>query len=159
LLDGANSNVYLGASGTTSALSGLVTIGSTGSFVVQNGRSFATGSSLANAGILTIGSTSTLTVTTTYTQTGTLNVQLGGTSAGQFSKLTVTGAATLGGTLAVALVNGYSPIIDTISQPISYASRTGNFATTTMPDLSAGGLKMMHYAGSTAVELHTVPLP
>jgi hypothetical protein len=45
----------------------------------------------------------------TETGTGTLEVQLGGSSAsGQFGRLIVNGAATGGGTLTVSLVNGYS---------------------------------------------------
>ena len=52
----------------------------------------------------------TLTVNGNYTQnSGALEIELGGTSAGQFDKLNVTGNATLGGLLDVNLFNSFAP--------------------------------------------------
>jgi len=65
------------------------------------------------------------------TLTGALNVGLGGTAAGQFDRIQVTGAATLGGTLNVSLVGGFLPAIGDTFEILTFASRTGDFATVT----------------------------
>jgi hypothetical protein len=71
--------------------------------------------SLANAGTIAVagdGSAGAITITgnLTQTSTGTLNVDLGGTSAGtQYDQLVVTGSATLDGAVNVSLINGYAP--------------------------------------------------
>lgn len=56
-------------------------------------------------------STGTLALAGNYTQstTGTLKIELGGTSAGQYDVLTVGGTASLDGVLEASLVNGYMP--------------------------------------------------
>src|SRR5207244_64304 len=76
---------------TSSDLETALTVNNAGaSFAVQGGRNWITPNSgvFTNAGTLTIGSTSTFTTGVSFSQTsaGTLNLQLGGTTAGQFSK-------------------------------------------------------------------------
>jgi hypothetical protein len=83
-----------------------------------------------NAGTVTPGpAIGTLTITRSFTQTstGTLNIRIGGPS--QFDTLAVGGTATLGGTLNVSLTNGFAPSNGNAFQVISYASRSGAFAT------------------------------
>jgi len=72
----------------------------------------------------------TLTINGNYTQTttGTLNVNIGGTTAGsQYGQLAVSGTAALGGTVNVALINGFQPALGNTFQPLTFASYTGNF--------------------------------
>ncbi len=54
----------------------------------------------------------------TQTATGSLNVELGGTTAGsQYDELVVSGTAMLGGTVNVSLINGFQPAPATRSSP------------------------------------------
>ncbi len=76
-----------------------------------SGEGTITGS-LANEGLTKPGTgTGALTVTGNFTQAlGTLNIELGGATAGvDYDQLVVNGSAALGGTLNVSLVNGYNP--------------------------------------------------
>src|SRR5262249_10078580 len=66
VLNGTGSSFYVGASGTTDALAGLVIIAASGSFSVEGGRTFTASSSLSNAGNVLVGSGSTFTETGTY---------------------------------------------------------------------------------------------
>ena len=76
------------------------------------------------------GAAGTLTINGSYTQTatGTLDIDIGGTTAGsQYDQLAVSGTATLGGTVNVALINGFQPALGNTFQPLTFASSTGNF--------------------------------
>ena len=92
---------------------------------------------VANAAAVSPGTATaagTLTITGKYSQTaaGTLNLKLGGTTPGtQFDTLAAGGASTLGGTLAVTFINGFTFPASTTLDAISYASKTGSFATVT----------------------------
>src|SRR6185436_10383515 len=55
LLDGTNTNLYVGGGGID-ALNGFVTNAATGSFTIQNGRNFTSAGSFSNSGGVTIGS-------------------------------------------------------------------------------------------------------
>ncbi|MFO0869119.1 MAG: LamG-like jellyroll fold domain-containing protein [Pirellulales bacterium] len=55
VLDGGTSNFYVGSTGTTDALAGLVTNTAAGSFTITNGRSFTPPTNFTNSGNLTIG--------------------------------------------------------------------------------------------------------
>src|SRR5262249_12112061 len=74
-----------------------------------------------------------LTINGDYTQSssGTLNIEIGGTSAAapDFDQLHVTGSATLGGTLNVSQINGFLPAAGQSFQILTFASRAGDFAT------------------------------
>jgi hypothetical protein len=81
----------------------------------------------------TNGTAGTLTVTGTYTQSAaaTLNVDLGGTTAGsQYDQLLVYGAAALDGTLKIAEINGFAPANGNTFQVVASGSLSGTFATT-----------------------------
>jgi hypothetical protein len=59
-----------------------------------------------------------------------LELQLGGLTAGtQHDRLAITGAATLDGTVNASLINGFVPTPGQTFQFLTYASRTGVFAT------------------------------
>jgi hypothetical protein len=60
---------------------------------------------------------------------GTVTTDIGGTSTTQFGRVTVTGAATLDGTLSLNVVNGFSPVAGNTFPIMTYASRSGQFAT------------------------------
>ncbi|MCS6978295.1 MAG: tandem-95 repeat protein [Gemmatales bacterium] len=96
VLDGANSNIYVGASGTTDALAGFLTNLGGGRFTVRNGRSFVPSSTFTNAGQLFVGTGSTFgSPSHSVVQTSGGITLLGGTlTAGQIN---VQGG-TLGGT-------------------------------------------------------------
>ncbi|HKM52557.1 MAG TPA: Ig-like domain repeat protein, partial [Isosphaeraceae bacterium] len=76
------------------------------------------------------GAAGLLTINGTYTQTatGSLNIELGGTSAGsQYDQLAVSGKASLGGTLSVATINNFQPVLGNAFQVLTFASAAGNF--------------------------------
>jgi fibronectin-binding autotransporter adhesin len=80
----------------------------------------------------------TTTVSGNYTQNaGTLEIEIGGTSAGQADKLIITGTATLGGALNVAVINGFVPQAGNSFDILDWATRSGTFATLNLP---GGGL-------------------
>ena len=109
-----------------------------------NGTFAVTGGSLSGVGTVTAnvsnsgqinpgnGGAGTLAIVGTYTQAagGTLNIELGGLTAGsQHDQLTVSGAATLNGTLNVTLINGFSPAVNDNFIVLTFASRSGAFST------------------------------
>lgn len=127
-----------------------------GSFNAQTTASMAV-TAVSNAGIINIGaSPSTTNITGNYTNTGTLNIELGGTTAGtQYDVLNITGAATLGGTLNLTLINGFTPSLANAFQIINYTSRTGAFSTINGQSV-AGGLFLRPDYNATNLTLTTV---
>jgi hypothetical protein len=107
----------LAAGGTVNILDGMLSgSGTIVGNVVNSGQ-------LNPVGILTIHGN--------YTQTarGTLNIEIGGTTAGiDFDQLVVTGLATLDGTLNISLTNGFRPNLGDRFQILNFGSRTGDFA-------------------------------
>jgi hypothetical protein len=71
------------------------------------------------------GAIGTLTINGQYTQTttGSLTIDLGGTTAGsQYNQLAVSGTATLGGTLNVSLINGFQPVLGNSFTALTFRS-------------------------------------
>ncbi|MEZ5291133.1 MAG: hypothetical protein R2745_08630 [Vicinamibacterales bacterium] len=106
----------------------------TGSLDVQAGLQLTSSNcgspTFANAGLLRrSGATGTFTVGScvAFSNTGTVQLRLGGTGAGQYDVLATAGA-TLGGTLDVTLVNGFVPSAGNAFDVVTYGSRTGSFA-------------------------------
>ena len=129
-------------------------------FNVGSGETFSgTGiieSNLTNAGTVSPGSSpGTITVDGDYTQdsSGTLTIELGGTTAGtEYDQLVVTGVASLDGTLDVSRINEYSPELGDSFTILTYGSHTGTFSTLNLPDLDPGLAWEVAY-GSSAVTL------
>jgi len=91
------------------------------STVVSSG-SVTAGDSTTKAGKLSLG---------TYTQksTGSLNVQIGGLTAGtQYSQLAVTNGASLNGTLNIKVVGGFVPAVGNVFTILTTSARSGTFA-------------------------------
>jgi len=128
------------AKGSTVEVSGLaVEDGTLGGTVVWP-------SDLTNIGTVSpgdsLGGIGTFTVGAAYTQTGALEIDLGGLA--NHDHLEVTGAASLGGTLRLALREGYVPTAGDTYTVLTANSLTGTFATVEAP-------------GGVAVELATTP--
>jgi fibronectin-binding autotransporter adhesin len=67
----------------------------------------------------------------TQTETGVLNIQIGGTNPGaDYDQLSITGMATLGGTLNVSLINGFVPTSGATFQILTFGSWDGSTFTT-----------------------------
>jgi RHS repeat-associated protein len=114
-----------------------------------------------NAGVVNNGqvtpgdSPGILTISGSYTQGAgaTLNIEVGGTTAGtQFDQLDVTGAATLNGTLNVTLINGFGPQSPQTFQFLNFNSLSGAFSTTTMPQID-GNPAFVEQANATNLTL------
>jgi hypothetical protein len=90
---------------------------------VVSKASVTAGDSLVKAGTLSL---------TTYTQqaTGSLNIQIGGLTAGtQYSQLAVANGASLNGTLILKLINSFVPAVGDTFTILTTSARTGTFAT------------------------------
>ena len=75
-----------------------------------------------------------------YTQlnTGTINIELGGTEANTFDTLNITGAANLDGTLNISLIDGFVPSVGDTFEVINYDSLNGSFNSINGLDLGGG---------------------
>ncbi|MEK7213982.1 MAG: hypothetical protein AAB289_00080, partial [Chloroflexota bacterium] len=113
-----------------------------------------------NAGTVAPGtSPGTLTVVGDYTQTsaGLLNIEIGGTIPGtQFDRLVITGQANLGGTLNVTRINAFNPALGDNFQIITFASKSGDFATKNGLLLGSGRALIPVYHAAD-LELQTQP--
>ncbi|MBX3651318.1 MAG: filamentous hemagglutinin N-terminal domain-containing protein [Burkholderiales bacterium] len=127
----AGGALVMGGGDITAPVAGLTlntgTLGGSGTVtgnVIHNGT-LNVGSSpgtMTIAGDLTLGAGSTL------------NIELGGTTQGvNYDLLQVTGAATLDGTLNVSLFGGFTGADGDLFDFMTYASRTGDFATINFP--------------------------
>ncbi len=109
---------------------------------------------VVNSGTVTLGGSQVAgaTIAGNYTQTtaGTLDIKLGGASAGQYDQLHVTGNASLAGTLNVSLVGDFNPGPGDSFQIITYlGTLAGDFTTENFPTLSNGNtLKTSSGGGS-----------
>ena len=140
-------NIAAGATISTGSLASAGIIGGFGTLDLNGGT-------LINAGIVAPGtSPGTLTIVGNYTQaaSGTLAVELGGTTAGTgFDVLAVTGNAALDGTLAVTNFGGFLPAAADVFRFLTVGgTRTGTFASTTLPVGYTGGATY----GATFAEL------
>jgi hypothetical protein len=147
-----NGTVTLSGPGSTfTNLTGLAV--NAGNFSLLAGRSFTTAGDLSNNGTVTVGPGSTLTVNGNYAQgvNATLDVRLGGPSAG--GQLTATGTAALNGTLKAELVNGYNPTVgDSLTVARYQNNNNSNFATFQLP--STGGVSFSAATSSSHVVLN-----
>jgi len=127
----AGGALVMGGGGITAPAAGLTlttgTLGGTGTLtgnVIHNGT-LNVGSSpgtLTIAGDLTLGAGSTL------------NIELGGTTQGvNYDLLQVSGTANLNGTMNVSLFGGFTGAAGDLFDVITFASRTGDFATVNFP--------------------------
>ncbi len=115
---------------------------------VVSKASVTAGDALTKAGVLCPG---------TYTQnsTGSLNVQIGGTTLGtqcgattQYSQLKVGNGASLNGTLNVKLINSFVPAIGDVYTILTSSALSGTFSTLNLPVLS-GAHFVVGYTATT----------
>jgi uncharacterized repeat protein (TIGR01451 family) len=124
---------------------------------VLNGSGTLTGDLFNKAEVSPGGGSNvgTINVTGTYTQdpAGTLTIELAGASS--FDQLTTGGDPdTLDGTLNASLINGYVPSNGDTLVPLTFVSRTGDFATKNLPTFS--GTHGSFTASYTPTELDLV---
>jgi hypothetical protein len=119
-------------------------------------------SNVTNAGQVNPGtSPDILSIVGDYTQTatGALNIEIGGTSAGsQHDRLAVSGTATLAGTANISLINGFLPGAPDAFTILTFASRTGDFATYTGLTFPGGLLEPVFNPGDLTLLANLAPL-
>lgn len=127
-------DVYTQTAGSTTLTSG--TLSASGGVDIQGGSLNGTGTvgaNVSNAGQVNPGgSAGILNVTGNYTQSasGVLNIEIGGLNAGsEHDRHAITGTATLAGTLNISLINSYVPNLGDSFVIMTFASRSGDFAT------------------------------
>jgi fibronectin-binding autotransporter adhesin len=134
-----------GATATYTQTAGSTTVSGTltapGGATVSGGNVFGTGGTWSgnvtnSGGTFNVGAAALTagkeTITGTYTQGtgGSLDIDVGGTTAGtQFDQLTVSGAASLNGTMNLDLINSFVPTIGETFDILNASSVTGTFAT------------------------------
>jgi fibronectin-binding autotransporter adhesin len=127
---------YSQTAGTTTvdgtlAGGGTTGISITGGTLLGAGTLHGNTSNSASISAGDAGKAGLLTITGTYTQlaSGSLNVNVGGTTVGTlYSQVKISGKASLGGTLAVTLVNSFTP---TIGQTFTVLTAAGGLGGTT----------------------------
>ncbi len=122
------------------------TLGGTGTIhctvTVDPGGQIAPGASAGN-----------LTVVDDVTLNGTLNIEIGGTTAGTgYDRLQVSGNAELDGTLRATLIDGFVPGTGDVFVVLTYGTRSNTFANIDLPAPLEGTTWDVSY-GSTSVTL------
>ncbi|TWU27744.1 hypothetical protein [Bythopirellula polymerisocia] len=135
-----------GAGGTFNFTGGTLSAEIVGFDLENNGGTIAPGESPGNThvmGDLTINS-------------GSLQIELGGTGAGEFDQLTIDGMATLGGSLDVLLLDDFQP---SLGQFFQFVTASGGifyeFDSVQLPTLTGGNALRLVY-GETIVGLEVV---
>ncbi|MBL8811364.1 MAG: S-layer family protein, partial [Planctomycetaceae bacterium] len=152
---------FVQTAGTTTLANGA-TISSNISSVTLNGGTLSGTGTISSATVTNSGTVSPgaspgiLNITGNYTQSssGVLNIEVGGTngSTPDFDQLLISGSASLDGTLNVTLINGFLPDKSHSFRFMTYASRTGNFATINLPQYNSRTVLSTN-AGSTFYDL------
>lgn len=97
---------------------------------LTEGQNFLTTSQFANSGTITISPGSRLTVGNfTQAASGATEFQIAGANTNQIGTLVATGAASLAGTARVVFASGFTPAAGQNFPLMTFASRTGGFAT------------------------------
>jgi hypothetical protein len=133
------------AGGTISALGGLAPGGERSITAAVN-----------NQGTISLypGAAGVLTINGSLTNTGALNLELGGTTAGTlYDQLAVTGSAILGGTLNVALINGFTPTTGQSFSVLTSSSGliSGTFGTLNLPILQTTMMTALYSPNSVVL--------
>ena len=121
-----------GAGATVIGLSSLAT--NTGTLELGQGVTLGLTGALNNTGTLNLGAGSVLQVAGAFSQSdgGVLGSEVGLSSGtAKAGLIQATGAATLAGTLAITTADGFAPTLGQSAPVVTYASRTGDFATVT----------------------------
>jgi hypothetical protein len=130
------SNDYVQTAGTTNiASTASLTVPGANQVDIQGGVLSGNGTAgpdVVNAGEVRPGSSpGILTVSGDYTQTGTLTIEIAGTTPGTgYDQLAVSGTATIGGELAVT-TTGFVPMGTDVFQVLTATSVSGTFSTLT----------------------------
>ncbi len=121
------------------------TLSATGLIDIQGGILAGTGTiqdEVSNAGSVEPGaSAGVLTIDADYTQaaSGQVAIEIGGLTAGsEHDRLDITGNATLDGTLKLDITDEFDPMVGDTFVVMTFASRTGTFASIDAPCLPAG---------------------
>jgi hypothetical protein len=154
---------YVQTAGTTT-VDGVLTV-AVGNVSLQGGKLFGTGTVVASVNSktsVTAGDTPTkagmLSVCTYMQQsTGSLNVQIGGLTAGtQYSQLAVGNGVSLNGTLNIKVISGFIPAIGNTFIILTGNPVSGKFTTVNGTTISTGGHFSVTYNPSN-VTLTVVP--
>jgi Secretion system C-terminal sorting domain/Right handed beta helix region len=132
---------------------------------ILKGNGTLASSNFTNNGIISPGSTSPgrLSLTGNYNNgSGALNIKLGGavTAGTDYDQFSISGAATLSGTLNVSFVSGFTPAPGNQFVIMTFASQTGTFAVTNLPNVSPESWSVTYNATNVtlAVSGGTLPL-
>ncbi len=151
---------WLQVSGNTIVASGAVLAGT--SLIIQGGSLSGTGTikaSVNNNGLVTPGSPLgilTLGAAADYQQSasGTLLIQLGGTTAGTgYNQLSMQGVALLGGKLVVQLADGFIPQPGQVFTILTCGSASGSFSSAELPHLPGEAWVLRNYGTNVSLAL------
>ena len=155
--------IYVQSGGTTQVDGTLTATG--GQVNINAGTLSGTGAVAGNVNIAANGTLSpgdsgpgTISIGGDYTQLGTLDEEIAGTSAsGMFDMTAITGMAAIGGaTLDISLLNGYMPAANSSNSYViltATGGRTGMFGTVDFMNLAAGDTFSVDYSNPNEVIL------
>ena len=156
-----NSGTVTLSAGTTLLAYAGITNTSTGT--IQGSGTITTQSqTVYNGGALNPGlSPGLLTFSGGYlvqTETGALNIEVGGLTKGTgYDSIAVSYPLTFGGALNVSLINSFTPSVGDSFTIATYASRTGSFGATNYPALTGGKGWCLAYNATSAVLSVLIP--
>lgn len=154
-------DTFVQAAGVTKMNGG--NIAASGPLQIQGG--ILCGNGTINASVINSGrcapgaSPGLLQITGNYTQTGSglLDIELGGNTPGStFDQLAISGAATLGGSLNVTKVNSFQPVIGSTFRVLTFASRSGDFAS--FNDATDSSLNRLYDASGLTLAASNTPV-
>jgi len=149
-----------------------LTVGSGNSLTVSStltnngtlkGNGTLVNANVTNGGIVAPGnSAGKLSLTGNFNNgTAAANMELGGaTTAGtDYDQFAVSGAATLSGTLNVSLISGFTPSVGNQFTIMTFASKTGTFATANLPNVSPAFMNVVYNATNITLSVSMFALP
>jgi hypothetical protein len=140
---------------TAFAVTGSGLLNAEGGRLQGTGTLTHSGAAVTNAGRIGPGhspGTLTLSGSVAQTATGSLDVEIGGRSAGsQHDQLRVSGTAGLDGALNVVLAGGFDPAIGDTFEVLTYGARSGAFATVNGSSIGPGKRFSLAYGPGKAV--------
>lgn len=148
---------YIQTGGTTTVDG---TLHATGGATIEAGKLYGKGTIstyLVSSGSVTAGDSATkpgVLSSSTYSQssTGSLNIALGGLTAGtQYGHLAVSNGASLGGTLNVTLINGFVPAVGDAFSILTGSAISGKFSTVHLPSLAGAHFAIAYNSSSVTL--------
>ena len=123
------------------------------------GNAAFTGLAFTNAGTLAPGESPGALAFTDLTNTGSLVMEIGGTTAGTDYDQVQTDTFNAGGDLSVSFINGFTPALGDAFELVAATSITGTFVTLNLPDIAPQVWETTYQNGKFTITVANDPMP